>query len=80
MTLTIDLEVIRRAKTMKTLPDHRPDDVDSLSDLCLFNLPRAAGRMSMSMAALLHHCSRFICYHDMYASINTLVYLYAHRL
>ena len=35
---------------MKTLPDHRAADVDSLSDLGLFNLPRAAGRTLMSMA------------------------------
>ena len=35
---------------MKTLPDHRAADVDSLSDLSLFNLPRAAGRTLMSMA------------------------------
>ena len=37
---------------MKTLPDHRVADVDSLSDLGLFNLPLAAGRTLMSMAAL----------------------------
>ena len=37
---------------MKTLPDLRAADVDSLSDLGLFNLPPAAGRMLMSMAAL----------------------------
>ena len=36
---------------MKTSPDHRAADVDSLSDLGLFNLPRAAGRTLMSMAA-----------------------------
>ena len=33
----LDLEVVRRAKTMKTLPKHRAADVDSLSDLGLFN-------------------------------------------
>ena len=37
---------------MKTLPDHRAADVDSLSDLGLFNLPQAAGQTLMSMAAL----------------------------
>ena len=36
---------------MKTLPDHLAADVDSLSDLGLFNLPRAAGRTLISMAA-----------------------------
>ena len=35
---------------MITLPDHREADVDSLSDLGLFNLPRAAGRALMSIA------------------------------
>ena len=45
----LDLVVVRRAKTMKTLPDHRAADVDCLSNLGLFNLPRAAGRMLMSM-------------------------------
>ena len=35
---------------MKTLPDHRAADVDSLSDLGLFNLSRAAGGTLMSMA------------------------------
>ena len=40
----------RRAKTMKILPDHRAEDVDSLSDLGLFNLSWAAGRTLMSMA------------------------------
>ena len=48
----LDLKVERRAKTMKTLPDHREGNVDSLSDLGLFNVPRAAGRTVMSMAAL----------------------------
>ena len=47
----LDLEVVCRAKTMKTLHDHRAADVDSLSDLVLFNLPRAAGWTLMSMAA-----------------------------
>ena len=43
--------MVHRAKTMKTLPEHRATDVNSLSDLGLFNLPRAAGRTLMSMAA-----------------------------
>ena len=43
--------MVRRAKTMKTLPDHRAADVDSLSDLGLFNLPRAAGQTLMLIAA-----------------------------
>ena len=38
------------AKTMKTSPDHRAANVDSLSDLGLFNLPRTAGQTLMSMA------------------------------
>ena len=38
---------------MKTSPDHRAADVDSLSALGLFNLPRAASQTLMSMAA---HC------------------------
>ena len=42
--------MVRRAKTMKTLPDHWAADVDSLPDLGLFNLPWAAGRTLMSMA------------------------------
>ena len=46
----LDLEVERRAKTMKILPDHREANVDSLSGL--FDVPRAAGRTVMSMAAL----------------------------
>ena len=33
--------MVRRAKT---LPDHRAADVDSLSDLGLFNVSQAAGR------------------------------------
>ena len=40
----------RRAKTMKTLPDHQAADVDSLSDLGLFYLPWGAGWTLMSMA------------------------------
>ena len=37
---------------MKALPDHlAADDVDSLSSLGFFNLPQAAGRTLMSMAA-----------------------------
>ena len=44
--------MIHRAKTMKTLPDHRATDVDNLSNLGLFDLPRAAGRTLMSMAAI----------------------------
>ena len=43
--------VVRLAKTMKTLPDHQAADVDSLSDLGFFNLPRGAGLTLMSMAA-----------------------------
>ena len=42
--------VAKHAKTMKTLPDHWAADVDSLSDLGLFNLPLAVGRTLMSMA------------------------------
>ena len=37
---------------MKTSPDHRAADMDSLSDLGLFNLPQAAGRTLMSMAVI----------------------------
>ena len=40
--------MVRRA--MKTSPAHRAADVDSLSDLDLFNLPREAGGTLMSMA------------------------------
>ena len=54
----LDLEVVRRAKTMETLPDHRAADGDSLSDLVLFNLPRAAGRTLMSMAAKILRAAR----------------------
>ena len=39
---------------MKTLPDHRAADVDSLSDLGLFNLPWAASRMLISVAVIEH--------------------------
>ena len=44
--------MVHRAKTMKTLPDHRSANVDSLYDLGLFTLPRAAGGTVMSMAAV----------------------------
>ena len=46
---------------MKTLPTNRADDVDSSSDLSLFNLPRAAGRTVMSMAAF-HQLNFFVDY------------------
>ena len=49
------------AKTMKSLPDHRAADVDSLSDLGLFNLSRAAGRTLMSMAVTLKTLPTFHC-------------------
>ena len=34
---------------MKTLPDHRAADVDSLSNLGFFNLPSAAGPTLMAV-------------------------------
>ena len=45
--------MVCRAKTVKILPDHQAVDVDSLSDLGLFNLPRAAGWALMSMAEII---------------------------
>ena len=42
----------KHAETMKTLPDHQAADVDSSSNLGLFNLPWAAGQTSMSMAVV----------------------------
>ena len=43
--------MVHRAKSMKTLADHQAANMDSLSDLGLFNLPLAAGRTLMTMAA-----------------------------
>ena len=49
----LDLEVVSKAETMKTLPTTRAADMDSLSDLGLFNLPRAAGGTLMSLYVVL---------------------------
>ena len=61
--------MVRRAKTMKTLPDHQAADVDSLSDLGLFNLPRVAGRTLMSMAVHVAVIVQHNC--EILANINT---------
>ena len=49
------------AKITKTSPHHRVADVDSLSDLGLFNLPRAAGGTVMSMTMAVGHEWKIVC-------------------